>query len=433
MNFCYILAFYIKFHFFHAPFLAMLFYINFSWLALINVTKPYNIARTSTLLKVLQSTYGLTLLHLLSVFGFYVFQQEHRYSRELLLLFYGMLLTSISLLKIVIYIGIKWARRKGFNYRKIVIIAPDNDVNDIQSFVKKHPEHGYHIEKIFLGQDWKKDTDFEDFKSYCTSNGIHEIFYSLSGGHYNVLNDLMNFAEDNLIRMVLLADFKGVGYRELVLDKFGLTPVLRIHTTPLDGWNRQLIKRVFDIVFSLLVILLLLSWLIPLLAILIKLDSKGPVFFKQQRTGRGNKSFWCYKLRSMVVNDASDLLQATKDDKRITRVGMFLRKTSLDELPQFLNVLLGSMSVVGPRPHMLKHTQDFSAELDSFMVRHQIKPGITGLAQAKGYRGETKDFEHKKNRVKLDLFYVRNWSLWLDIKIIVETGLKLFKWFEEDF
>ncbi len=181
-------------------------------------------------------------------------------------------------------------------------------------------------------------------------------------------------------------------------------------TTPLDEWDKQVLKRTFDIVFSLLVIVGLLSWLLPILAIIIKLDSKGNLFFKQKRTGRDNRTFWCYKLRTMYANEHSDTLQATKNDQRITRVGQFLRSSSLDELPQFFNVLIGDMSVVGPRPHMLKHTQDFSEELEKFMVRHQIKPGITGLAQSRGYRGETSGFEQKKNRVKLDLFYVKYWS-----------------------
>ena len=432
LNLCFVLAFYYKFEAFHDPFRAMLFYINFSWVMLVSLLKPYNVSRIASFSRVLRSSLSIIAVHVLLVFGYYVFQQEHRYSRELLVEMYGSLLIMTLVTKSIFYMGIKWARRKGWNYRNVIIIAPADDTEELQDYISEHPEYGYHIIAVFQESELYKTERLEELMRYCIDNGIHEIFYSLSGGNYTALNELMNFAEDNLIKVVLLADFKGVGYRDLVMERFGFTPILRVHTTPLDRWDRQLIKRGFDIGFSLLIILLLLSWLLPILGLLILIDSKGPVFFKQQRTGRDNKSFWCFKLRTMVINNQSDELQATKNDPRITRVGQFLRKSSLDELPQFFNVLIGNMSVVGPRPHMLKHTQDFSAELDNYMVRHQIKPGITGLAQSKGYRGETKDFEKKKNRVKLDLFYVRNWSLLLDLKIILATITTLFTGFKEE-
>ena len=432
LNLCFVLAFYFKFGAFHEPFRAMLFYINFSWLALVAVLKPYNISRSANFLKVLQSSLATISVHILLVFAYYVFQQEHRYSRELLVKMYGAIVVLTISSKSLFYLGIKWARKRGWNYRNVIIVSSEEDTGEVEGFIKEHPEYGYHIIAVLKADDLKQRAHLEELMNYCLKNGIHEIFYTLSGGHYTALNDLINFAEDHLIKVVLLADFKSVGYRDLAMERFGLTPVLRVHTTPLDRWDRQLVKRAFDVAFSLVVICLVLSWLIPILGLLIYIDNRGPVFFKQQRTGQGNKTFWCYKLRTMVVNRESDQLQATKNDPRITRIGRLLRKSSLDELPQFLNVLIGNMSVVGPRPHMLKHTQDFSAELDSFMVRHQIKPGITGLAQSKGYRGETNDFEKKKNRVKLDLFYVRNWSLLMDVKIIFTTIASLFSGFGEE-
>jgi len=171
---------------------------------------------------------------------------------------------------------------------------------------------------------------------------------------------------------------------------------------------------------------MVLSWLFPVIAIAIKLTSKGPVFFKQKRTGLGNKEFNCWKFRSMTVNKDSDKIQATKGDKRITTVGRFLRRSSLDEFPQFINVFLGEMSVVGPRPHMLKHTEEYSQLIGNFMNRHAIKPGITGLAQVKGYRGEIDSPDLLSNRVRLDTFYVNNWSLYLDVKIVFFTMFGIF-------
>jgi len=183
----------------------------------------------------------------------------------------------------------------------------------------------------------------------------------------------------------------------------------------------MVVKRAFDIVFSSLVVLFVLSWLTPIIAILIKLESRGPVFFKQSRNGFNYKEFDCYKFRSMMPNKDANLYQATRGDLRITKVGRFIRKTSIDELPQFFNVLFGDMSVVGPRPHMVSHTDMYAKKIDKFMVRHFVKPGITGLAQTSGYRGEVETDKDIIGRVKYDIFYIENWSIFLDIKIITKT------------
>lgn len=183
----------------------------------------------------------------------------------------------------------------------------------------------------------------------------------------------------------------------------------------------NVIKRTADILFSLMVIVLLLSWLLPLLALLIKLSSKGPVLFVQQRTGRYNIPFNCYKLRSMIVNEQADMMQAVLGDSRITWVGQFLRKTSLDELPQFFNVLRGDMSLVGPRPHMLHHTTVYAQDVREYPKRLLVRPGITGLSQVEGYRGEIRNHRMIRNRVLLDIFYIKHWSPFLDVVIILRT------------
>ena len=197
--------------------------------------------------------------------------------------------------------------------------------------------------------------------------------------------------------------------------------------------GRFLRKRAFDMVFASLVVLLLLSWLVPLIALLIKLESKGPVLFKQLRTGKDGSPFYCFKFRSMYINTDADSRQASKGDSRITEVGAFLRRTSLDELPQFINVLRGEMSVVGPRPHMLRHTEDYSKTIHNFMDRHRVMPGITGLAQVTGYRGETTEVDSMVKRVNADIHYVRNWSFWLDVKIVVRTVGQILKGNENAF
>jgi putative colanic acid biosynthesis UDP-glucose lipid carrier transferase len=165
----------------------------------------------------------------------------------------------------------------------------------------------------------------------------------------------------------------------------------------------------------------ILSWLIPLIGLLVKLESKGPVFFTQRRSGKNNRSFWCLKFRSMRQNTNADTQQASRYDGRVTRIGRFLRRTSLDEFPQFINVLRGDMTVVGPRPHMLKHTDEYSRLIGQYMVRQFLKPGITGWAQVNGYRGETHAVLQMQRRVEHDLWYMENWSLYLDIKIMAMT------------
>ena len=221
---------------------------------------------------------------------------------------------------------------------------------------------------------------------------------------------------------------------ELVIDRNLIDS--NMHYIPIDDSLRKIlledpfnnfVKRLFDILFSLIVVCCLLSWLTPLLAIIIRVESRGPVFFKQARNGYNFKQFYCYKFRSMKINSKADSVQATRNDKRLTKVGAFLRKTSIDELPQFFNVLAGNMSVVGPRPHMIKENEKYLKSIDKFMVRHFIKPGITGLAQVNGYRGEIETNLDIVNRIKFDINYIENWSLLLDLKIITLTVFNLFR------
>jgi putative colanic acid biosynthesis UDP-glucose lipid carrier transferase len=203
-------------------------------------------------------------------------------------------------------------------------------------------------------------------------------------------------------------------------------PVLSLRPEPLQNLDNRMKKRAFDIIFSALVIFLILAWVVPIIALLIKLTSRGPVFFKQLRSGRNNVPFLCFKFRSLHVNGDAHTKQVTRDDARYTFIGKFLRKTNLDELPQFFNVLQGHMSVVGPRPHMLKHTQEFSEATKHYVIRQYVKPGVTGWAQVNGYRGEIKSDEQLQKRIECDINYMEQWSMWLDIRIIILTIYKSF-------
>ena len=221
--------------------------------------------------------------------------------------------------------------------------------------------------------------------------------------NHNELQKLINFADNNLIRIKIIPDNKKIFSRSMSIESYGRIPVLNLRNVPLDKEYARVLKRCFDIIFSSLVIVCVLSWLTPILLVLIKLESPGPLYFKQKRHGFKRKPFMCYKFRSMRMSQDADTKMATKNDSRLTKIGKFMRKTSIDELPQFLNVFLGDMSVVGPRPHMEMHTLDYEVTVDKYLVRHFVKPGITGLAQIKGFRGEIIKKADILNRTRLDL------------------------------
>jgi len=282
------------------------------------------------------------------------------------------------------------------------------------------------LEKFFDLKTNKKQQLQECF-DFVAQENIDEIYGSLSDLSNTDVNALIDFTDNNLKTLKFLPDEKEATSRNMNLVYYGYIPIVSLRNIPLDILANQIIKRVFDILFSTLIIVFFLSWLIPILAVLIKLESKGPVFFKQRRNGLNYHEFDCYKFRSMTLNEIADLEQVSKNDPRITKIGRFIRKTSIDELPQFFNVFLGDMSVVGPRPHMVSHTEMYAKRVDKFMVRHFIKPGITGLAQTNGYRGEVESETDIINRVKYDIFYLENWSLLLDFKIVVLTVLNAIK------
>ena len=261
-----------------------------------------------------------------------------------------------------------------------------------------------------------------DCVKYFGKMQIDEIYCSMQNMEEKIARYLIKQADSHMIRIKFLPDFYQVLRRRSTINYMGTVPILSIRQEPLTVDSNLIIKRVFDFIFSLFVIVFILSWLIPIIGLLIKLESKGPIFFKQDRSGINNKPFKVYKFRSMrTVKGVGEDCQAVKDDIRLTKLGGLLRRTSLDELPQFVNVLLGNMTVVGPRPHMLSHTDKFSKEVDTYMVRHFAKPGITGWAQVNGCRGETRTVEAIEERVLHDVWYIENWSLTLDLKIIFLT------------
>jgi putative colanic acid biosynthesis UDP-glucose lipid carrier transferase len=269
--------------------------------------------------------------------------------------------------------------------------------------------------------------NLEDCMGFVKENEVTEIYSTLVPEQYPYLFELAKEAEKQFVYFKFVPDYNIFVNRNIYVDFINDIPVLSLRKEPLEDTGNRIKKRTLDIIFSTFIIIFLLSWLVPLIALLIKLDSRGPVFFIQLRSGKNNQPFRCLKFRSLTVNDQADSIQVSRNDNRITRLGRIMRKTNIDELPQILNIFLGDMSMVGPRPHMLKHTEQFSGLYLEYMIRHFVKPGLTGWAQIHGFRGEIKDNEFLKKRVEYDIWYMENWSLFLDLKIIFLTILVTIK------
>ena len=318
---------------------------------------------------------------------------------------------------------IKLFRRRGRNFKRIIIIGWNGTAKMLYDEILSDPGYGYKILGIF---DNEEHTDramtgtLQEIEDFVVANNIDEIYCAQPSEEENV-GDIIKIADRHDVQFFYVPLISGFMTTSFSLTSMGNLPIMVYRPNPLQFWLYRLIKRIFDICFSLVVIALVsVTVLIPII-FAIKLSSRGPVLFKQRRTGYRGREFTCLKFRTMKVNSQADTVQATKDDPRKTRVGDFLRRTSLDELPQFLNVLWGDMSVVGPRPHMVSQTNEYKKLIDKYMVRNIIKPGITGLAQVSGYRGQTEELWQMQKRVEYDVTYIENWSLWLDVKIIIRT------------
>ena len=262
---------------------------------------------------------------------------------------------------------------------------------------------------------------YDQIKAFIKEFPLDKVFYVYSPLKQQEAEEIIGLCRSQFIEFEVIPREIDLLGNSMQLRNYDGLPAFREPTEQLHRIRNKVIKRAFDIVFSLGVILFIFPWLLPLIAITIRLESKGPIFFIQKRTGYWNEPFNFIKFRSMTVNKDSDSKQATKNDSRITKTGAFLRKTSLDEIPQFFNVLFGDMSIVGPRPHMLKHTDIYSELIETYMIRHEVKPGITGWAQVNGWRGPTEQLYKMAKRVEFDVQYLENWTFWLDIKCVFLT------------
>lgn len=397
-----------------------------AWIILSLKSKFYEVYRFTKVTKILSQSFEHFALFTLIVF--FYFSLYHGFDIDVKKVFYYLGSTFVIILSIKLSITFLLKRYRKFyggNLRSTIIIGDNLRTKQLKAFFNENPEFGYKFSKMF---SVRKEKDFlNECFQYVLNENIDEIYCSMAALSQKQINSIVDFADNNLRVLKFLPDTKDIYAKQLKIDYYGYLPILSLRQIPIEEPFNQLIKRTFDIVFSSVIIVFVLSWLTPILAILIKLESPGPIFFKQPRNGINFKEFNCYKYRSMKTEGTSHIIHTRKNDQRVTNLGKFLRSTSIDELPQFFNVLKGEMSVVGPRPHMTYQTEMFAEKVDKFMVRHFVKPGITGLAQVSGYRGEIEKDADIINRVKYDIFYLENWSVFLDIKIIFMTIVSAFK------
>jgi len=392
-------------------------YLAFSWIVISVITKFYQVYRFTKLIQIAQKAIKQHFLFGLNLFALNgLFTLTHAYwSVTNYLLFTALVIIPVKYL--VFYLLKIFRKYYRGNLRKIVVVGHDDLTGNFLKFVTTNADYGYLLCKNFS----LLNTPPAEIISYCKEKDIDEIYLSLEKTTTQQVSFFINYVDNNLKLLKFLPSKKDLLSANLKVDYYGVIPVMPSRTTPLNDPINYFIKRVFDIFFSLLVIVFVMSWLTPLIAILIRLESKGPIFFKQKRHGLDYEEFNCFKFRSMFVNEKADIDEAVKNDPRITKIGAFLRRTSIDEMPQFFNVLIGNMSVVGPRPHMLNFTEKYAVKVNKFKARHFIKPGITGMAQTHGYRGEIENDTDIINRIKYDIFYMESWSLLLDVKIIYLT------------
>tara|TARA_R110001592_G_scaffold83316_1_gene246714 strand:+ start:7740 stop:9098 length:1359 start_codon:yes stop_codon:yes gene_type:complete len=410
---------------------SFLIYINVFWLVSSFFSGFYKVFRHTNFFRVLSLLAVQFSVFFLGFFTYFSLFREGKVVNNqtviLVIIFLG-----ITILKYSFIYALKKYRAKGNNFRKVIVLGSDETAKKIINLFKEKKEFGYQVsgvfsDKVSSNQKLYKGS-IEKSYSFILEENIDEVYCSLSELDKEEIKKITTFANENNIVIKLIPDanelysksYKTEYYEDSLL-------VLNVNKLPFESIESKIIKRIFDIVFSFFIIAFIMSWLTPIIWILIRLESKGPAFFKQKREGLNGKLFICYKFRSMKVNVGTNHKHTVKNDVRVTKIGSFLRKTSLDELPQFFNVLQGNMSVVGPRPHLKSLSVEYQKNVNNYLERHAMKPGITGLAQVRGYRGEIKKKSDIKNRIRLDIFYIENWSILLDVKIILQTIFNVYK------
>ena len=392
------------------------FLIIISWYVIADYIKLYKEKRIVYFREIFKKIIYQSIMFYIIITSISGLKESDLLSAQLTLLFIIIIFLYLFITRLFIFYIKRYTFNQGIDLKNILIIGENCNSNKLKSILDNRKHFGY---KVF---EDKKDSKITTVINSIINNNIKEIFISQSGVEnkfYEV--DILNYCERNHIKVNYIPYSLNNNLMSLEVEYIDTLPVFKMKKYPLEKSNNKIIKSIFDYTFSFLVSIFLLSWLFPIIALLIKLDSRGNVFFKQKRRGLNGKVFSCYKFRTMKNDGTNSIKSTTLNDMRITKIGKFLRKTSLDELPQFINVLKGEMSIVGPRPHMVYQDNHYSEIIETYNLRYYVKPGITGLSQIKGFRGAIDCDKDMEDRVRIDIFYVRNWSLLLDIQIIYQT------------
>jgi putative colanic acid biosysnthesis UDP-glucose lipid carrier transferase len=392
--------------------------------------KPFSVEWVAFLKTMLLYTFIISFIFN-QIYSSQVFDRKHLFFHCTLLL----ILMPIH--KLVIRVVTKQMRVREDDKRRVLIVGTgDAGLRFYKDYVKNR-DYGLELTGFIDDVNTSSVNGYylgktKDICEVISKHELDEIVVTLPSWKESQIRNVVSVGEKEGKRVRIIPNYHDFTDGKMQVERLGELSIITLRSLPLDIRDNRFFKRLFDLFFSIAVIVLVLSWLIPILGLIIKLTSKGPVFFKQERWGLNNKPITCYKFRSMVassrdVNKEGVYQQARKGDPRITRLGAFLRKSNLDELPQFLNVLWGSMSVVGPRPHPVPLNVASKDNIDNYMMRHWVKPGITGWAQVNGFRGETRESSLMEKRVQHDLWYIENWSFWFDQQIIVQTLVNIVK------
>ena len=403
--------------------------ILIGWVMIVIYNKSYNIGRgVSYLVTVYNALKSIFVLLALISFG-NLFFNVHEFSIINIFIALFFLTFSILLYRLMVHGLLDNYRTYGGNIVNIAIIGLDKKGQKLYKTILKNPHLGYRSNGIFCNRSLKNGTipymgKISEF--FLNIHNFSEVYIS-DEISTELKKEIIQECDLNLVKVRILPELVNYEFKNFFISKLIDIPVIEINELPLDKWYNRFLKRMFDIVISSFVIVFILIWLIPIFGIIIKLQSRGPILFTQSRNGENGIPFKCYKFRSMILNKNSDKIFADHNDLRLTKFGKFIRISALDELPQFINVFLGDMSIIGPRPHPILLNKDYELKIQKFNKRHQFKPGITGLAQISGFRGKIKNFNDMNSRVKLDRYYFKHWSFWFDLKIFFGTISKMIR------
>jgi Undecaprenyl-phosphate glucose phosphotransferase len=403
--------------------------LNFAWYFFASITTFYDdFARRLFVFQIVSIAKNV-LVQLLIAITFIFIIKENLFTRNFIIYYSVFLFLFVSLRTILFRKVMKKLRKRGINIRRLLVIGSGDIAKNFRKLINENPDFGYKFTGFLTNNDEPENDvvgNYDQLEKVIASEKVDEAVLALPEKDNLLMGELIKTCNRNAVKVHIIPDYFKFVSQQFQISMIGNFPIITSRNEPLEEVQWRAAKRIFDFIFSSVVTVFILSILFPLIALLIKLTSKGPVLFVQERIGAKNNKFRCYKFRTLKTEKSGGVFQPViKDDPRLTKFGHFLRKTNIDELPQFINVLKGEMSIVGPRPYPIPYDNRYGKIFDEIKLRHNVKPGLTGWAQIHGLRGDVVDDEENKKlitkRIEFDLWYIENWSFWLDIQIIVQT------------